>query len=153
VKSLQIDLKFPKTGFIRKFIYTFDEFLEFFIQDENLCEEAVVESMKSFYSDPGNLSSYFRILTIDTSVWSKDHLKTDKITNLKIGNARVTISFPHIEDPDFETNGKSHRIRVQDYTKLFGEFCGSQVHILEKLEEYLPKINWREKLGDMYFAY
>ena len=71
VKSLHIQLDFKTTGIKREFIYTFDEFLEFFKQDKDLWEDALVESMKDFYSDTGNLSSYFRILTIDTSVWKR----------------------------------------------------------------------------------
>jgi hypothetical protein len=67
VSSLRIQLSFPKTGLKRTFIYTFDEFLDLFKQDEDLCEDALVESMKHFYSDTSNLSSYFRILTLDTS--------------------------------------------------------------------------------------
>lgn len=71
VRSLQIQLNFSLTGNKRDFIYSFDEFLDFYSQDEGLCEDALVESMKHFYSDSGNLSSYFRILTLDTSECSR----------------------------------------------------------------------------------
>ena len=71
VKSLSIELSFEKTGIKRNFIYTFDEFLDFFNQDENLWEDAIIDSMKEFYKNTDNLANYFRILTIDTSVWTK----------------------------------------------------------------------------------
>lgn len=153
VKSLHIILEFEKTGVKREFIYTFDEFLEFYQQDENLCEEAIVKSIKDFYSNTDYLSSYFRILTIDTSVCNRKSHSNDRMVKTKIGNAHATIIFPHIEDSEFERTGRFTKIYAQDYIDLFGQICGSQINILHTLEEYLPKINWRKRLGEFYFPY
>jgi hypothetical protein len=153
VRSLQIQLVFPKTGLRRTFIYTFDEFLDLFQQDENLCEDALVESMKNFYSDSRNFSSYFRVLTIDTSQCKRQKHKDELSVKVKIGNADGLITFPHVEDSHFEDNKEFVRVKVQDYTPLFGEICGTQTNILQKLEDYIPKIDWRKKLGRMYFPY
>ena len=71
----------------------------------------------------------------------------------KIGNAEATITFPHIEDSKFETNGDYTKVYVQDYIDLFGHIWGNQSHILMKLEKYIPKIDWRTKLGQFYYPY
>ena len=74
----------------------------------------------------------------------------DLSVKTKIGNAEATITFPHIEDPQFNINGEYTRIMVQDYLKLFGYIWGSQSHILSQLEEYIPSIDWKNKLGKIY---
>mmetsp|Transcript_36520 Transcript_36520/g.36114 ORF Transcript_36520/g.36114 Transcript_36520/m.36114 type:complete len:266 (-) Transcript_36520:1-798(-) len=153
VKSLCITLNFRLTGFTRTFIYSFDEFLDFYGQEEGLCEDALVESIKDFYSNTDNLSSYFRILTIDTSKCSTQRHNTKKSVECTIGNAHCSITFPHIEDYDYEKNQEFTKVKVKDYRSLFGKLCGVQSNILTDMENYIPPTNWRERLGELYFPY
>lgn len=141
------------TKFKRKFIYSFDEFLDFYSQDESLCEDALVSSIKDFYKDTDNLSSYFRILTLDTSQCSRQKHQGELSVKLEVGNANISVTFPHIEDYDYEKNGEFNKVKVQDYRELFGKFCGVQANILTDLENYIPPVNWRERLGELYFPY
>ena len=79
--------------------------------------------------------------------------QSEKSVEFKVGNANVRVIFPHIEDSHFEQNGESVKVFTHDYLKLFGVFCGSQAHILKMLEDYIPKIDWRKRLGEMYFPF
>lgn len=153
VRSMHIEMFFEKTGLRREFFYTFDEFLDFFVQDEKLWEDALVHSIKDFYSNHDNLSSYFRVLTVDTTVCKMKIDQHEKSVQLKVGNAMITITFPHIEDSQFEKNGDSIKVFTHDYVNIFGIVCGSQTRILQLLEDYIPKIDWRKKLGEFYYPY
>jgi len=78
--------------------------------------------MKHFYNDTGNLSSYFRILNLDTSQCSRQKHKGELSVKVKIGNANSTITFPHIESYDYEKSGDFTKIKVHNYQELFGKF-------------------------------
>lgn len=154
---------FTSSGETHEFRYSLKDFDEFFQEVESLTEDAFIDSIHDFYSKHTNYNKSFEVVNLDKCSYS-DHGAHDSIkVRVKIHKLQLDIVFPYIELPKYDSGIESDdpedmnfhqnliKIDLIKFTDFYSQIISKNVP--EYVDSYLPKIDYRKKLGAMYFPY
>ena len=93
------------------------------------------------------------LTVIENNEEQKESSKESKIScTINIHKINVTVTFPHISDPKFNVNGLYTKIHIDQYADLFKE-VENKCDIVPIIKNFIPKVNYKEKLGEFYYPY